>query len=687
MNKKNIFSIILAGFLFGASPILLTSCEDTLDKPSRTADDLDFVFEDEDKAELFIKGCYRALTYSELWRPFIDPTITASCEEDLVGGRPRSANFAYDTKLPATATTVYSQSYKTIELCNNALERLASLPATAKRDALIAEATFIRAYAYHELIRFYGDVPAIFKPISSEPDETWYPHRSDRDGIYDRIIGEMQACVDDLPWFSESGYGSAPERLTRQAAKGILARICLYAGGYSLRWNTETNDPSTLHMARRADESRVREFYQIANDALEDVFARGENSLIQVGTGGMSAYQTLFYNYCQRNFGVTSQEMMWQIAQLGSTTNNDFGLYNGQPGSNGGTYGARKTLQVKLPTFYLSFDAADTRRDVICANYSCTFLTQKEDNYDDVNCATTFSTVMPGKFRIQWCKAPYNASNRNVDVPLLRYADILLMYAETQNYLYGPTPAAIAAVQQVRDRAGVGAMPIAAGSQEEFLETIMQERKWELADELVIRGDLIRTNLISKHIRQAQQDLRDLSDKTGKYANVATVRLVRLEMGSGEYGDNFLTVPYIEITDADELALLTPPTNVNTAANRNAYQEKVKQVLAAHGITDNVEWYSVRMFESWTSTYNKNSRRCAGFSTQSVASLNIGQSVYLQPTGRAENNGTYPNWVDGTTGIYYGFQENKTELCPFASNLAGHPIVDNPNLTQHPAYD
>lgn len=688
MNKNNIFSFLTATVLLGAPALMLTSCEDLLDKPSYTSDNLDFVFEDEDKAELFVKGCYRSLVYSELWRPFIDPTITASCEEDLVGGRPRSANFAYDTKLPATATSVYQQSYKTIESCNVALERLAGLPETTKRNALIAEATFLRAFAYNELIRFYGDVPALFTPVSEQQDETWYPSRSDRDGIYDRIISEMVECVDDLPWFSESDYGSAPERLTRQAAKGILARICLYAGGYSLRWDTATNDPSTLHMARRDDESKVREFYTIANEQLEDIFTQNENSLITSGTNGMSAYQTLFYNYCQRNFGVTSQEMMWQIAQLGESTNGDFGLYNGQPGCTGGPYGTRKTLQVKLPTYYLSFDDDDTRRDVTCANYSINFYTNSED-YDGVNCATTFSTVMPGKYRIQWCTAPYAAADRNVDVPLLRYADVLLMYAEVQNYLYGPTSAAIAAVRQVRDRAGIGDMDIEAGGKEEFLETIMQERKWELADELLIRGDLIRTNLISEHIRQAQQDLKDLSDKTGKYADVATIRLVRLEMSDCTYGETFLTVPYIEITDPDEVSTLNSTPQATTAAQRNQFKNKVNTVLRAHGIdpdTDGSTWYAVKMFQSWTSTYNKNARRCAGFSIQSVASLNIGQSVYLQATGREENGGDYPTWVAGDTGIYYGFEENKTELCPFADATAGHPLVDNPNLTQHPAY-
>lgn len=686
MKKNKIYSILAAALLFGAAPAL-TSCEDLLEKPSFTADDLDFVFSDEDKAELYVKGCYRALVFSELWRLFIDPGVTVISEDAIDGGRPRSANFAYDPILPATATTVYSQSYKTIESCNVALKRLAGLHETAKLKALKAEVTFIRAFAYNELIRFYGDVPAAFSPISEQQDQSWYPKRTSRDEIYDRIIGEMQDCVDDLPWFSESNYGSAPERLTRQAAKGILARICLYAGGYSLRWDIETNDASSLHFDRRPDEARVKELYEIADAALAEVIGKGENSLITQGRDGMSPYHTLFYNYCQRNFGVSSQEMMWQIAQLGESTNSDFGIYNGQPGCMGGPFGGRKTLQVKLPTYYLSFDPADMRRDVICANYSITFLSDAE-KFDGTNCATTFSSIMPGKYRIQWCQAPQAAAKRNVDVPLLRYADILLMYAETQNYLHGPNDAAKAALKQVRDRAGIGAMPIAAANKEEFLETIMQERKWELGDELLVRGDLIRMNLIEKEVRQAQQDIKDLSDRTGKYADVPALRIVKLQMSSCEYGEKALTVPYIEISDPAEISKLTAMKNASTASNRNKHNQAVKEVLAAHGITpsDSEVWYTVNMFQAWTSTYNKNSRRCAGYSPAAITALNIGSTVYTKPLASSENNGAYPDWVAGEYGIYHGFVKNKTEICPFAGKSAGHPLIDNPNLTQHPAY-
>ena len=73
-----------------------------------------------------------------------------------------------------------------------------------------------------------------------------------------------------------------------------------------------------------------------------------------------------------------------------------------------------------------------------------------------------------------------------------------------------------------------------------------------------------------------------------------------------------------------------------------------------------------------------------------LQSLQIGNIIYTKPTGKSENGGTYPNWIeaaDGSDGLYYGYVENHCELLPFANKSAGHPMVDNPNLTQLPGYE
>ena len=91
-----------------------------------------------------------------------------------------------------------------------------------------------------------------------------------------------------------------------------------------------------------------------------------------------------------------------------------------------------------------------------CTSYSIYFLEGGASNDTWVDVGTTYSCIMSGKFRIPWCVAPESDANkRNVNIPIIRYSDVLLMYAEAQNYLNGaPTQPAKDALKEIRDRAG-----------------------------------------------------------------------------------------------------------------------------------------------------------------------------------------------------------------------------------------
>ena len=142
---------------------------------------------------------------------------------------------------------------------------------------------------------------------------------------------------------------------------------------------------------------------------------------------------------------------------------------------------------------------------------------------------------------------------------------------------------------------------------------------------------------------------------------------------------------------------LTQTHNVNVTTGTDKTQVLLSYnysgqdgLLANHGKTVQTgdKWYPANLFEAYTSTFNGNARKAAGFG-KGYNVLQIGNIVYTKPTGSAENGGTYPNWIqapDGSDGLYYGYKENCSELLPFANKSAGHPMVDNPNLTQHPGY-
>ena len=112
-----------------------------------------------------------------------------------------------------------------------------------------------------------------------------------------------------------------------------------------------------------------------------------------------------------KNFAATNTEILWETAQYGDVTNSQFTTY-AQPGSRGGKYGSLKAMQFMLPTYYLSFNPKDTRRDVSCTSYSIYFLEKGSANDTWVDVGTTYSCIMPGKFRLSWCVAPQ--SNNNV---------------------------------------------------------------------------------------------------------------------------------------------------------------------------------------------------------------------------------------------------------------------------------
>lgn len=624
------------------------SCEEWLDMPSHSATDSETVFKDEISAEMFILGCYRQAWNEELWYQF-GGGDTAVHSYERANSKMYVSNYAYDPNAPVTLTSQYTSSYMGIEYCNMALEGLETLPESAKRNQLRGEALALRAHYYLNLMRVYGDVPAIFQPLAKQ--STFYPVRDSRDVIYDQIVGDLLEATNLLPWYSEGAIPTT-ERISKNAAYGLLARVALYAGGYSLRWNLETNDPGSLRMARRADDARVREFYQIASNACEALVTKGENSLVQA-RDGKSGFEIVFRTLCERSY--TPQEIMWEFAQAGTSTNGRFGAYN-QPGTDTSPYGSAKIMQFLLPTFYLSYDANDSRRDVTCTNYT---MTQSH------NVGTTWNGVFIGKYRTPWYNEAPNkqGARQSLNIPLLRYADVLLMYAEAQNYLNGgPTAAAKSAYEEVRlrafrgDRSKIGTTP---SSQEAFFEAIVKERRWEMAGEFWFKSDLTRWNLLASELAKTKQEMVDLSTKSGAYASVPTYRAYQVTKDACAWKNPILTVKY---QDFDH-----EPTQAELDA--------LKQ-------SDTDVWYPVAMFQAFKSDYNTAARTAAGLSTKTAIKTDSAMPGFA--TGAAENGGSVPAWINSASeGLFYGFQENRAEALPFSNTSITN---ENPNISQHPGY-
>ena len=152
-----------------------------------------------------------------------------------------------------------------------------------------------------------------------------------------------------------------------------------------------------------------------------------------------------------------------------------------------------------------------------------------------------------GKYRFEWMNAqPYTGGNDDGIKPVvMRYADILLMAAEIENELNGPSGAK-KYLQEVRERAcGIDeAEAYVAGlnSKESFFEAVVNERALEFCGEFLRKADLIRWNRLKSSLDAAEADMMALRDLQGDYAGLTGDIAYQLADDENSLDIVFLTV-------------------------------------------------------------------------------------------------------------------------------------------------
>ncbi len=370
---------------------------------------------------------------------------------------------------------------------------------------MYGEALTLRAQFYFQAIINWGDLPAHFAPSAELAISNPFPSRVDRDTLYNRLLADLKTAEDLVPWRNDiSSIGDqADERLTKGSVKGIRARLALFRGGYALRQDGT--------MKRNAD---YQTYYQIAKDECNDIINSGQHTL-------NPSYRALWKDQvCAHAVTDPQGELMFQASAIGGGGAEDtkLGYYNGPTV---GTFG-NKSINV-LPTYFYLFDSTDQRRDVTCAPYNV--------NADGiVKTGQAITAICDGKYRRDWISNPTIAATNAIQYfglkwQVLRYADVLLMYAEAENELNGATASAYSAVNQVRRR-GYGkpigtpdaTVDLPAGlTKASFFDALVKERSLELGGEGVRKFDLIRWNLLAAKIASTKTELGKMATLTAPY--------------------------------------------------------------------------------------------------------------------------------------------------------------------------
>lgn len=274
---KKIVYIVL--FLIG----LLSSCtKDVLDKnPLNIISDA-VVWSDPILIDAYLTECYDEMGFindiaynenpgrmddgSRSW--FAISTQTNISDECMAGWEWINGGVSYYLRVDNTFGEWWG--YPLVRKLNLFLEKLpTSTVDDATKKSMIAEARFLRAYAYFNMVKRYGGVPLIIKAQTLDaPHEELYPKRDKEEVIYDFILSEIDAITNDLQDIKNGGG-----RPTKYAALALKSRVAMYAGSIS-EWGQVQLDGVVGIPAAKSEQ-----YWQSSYDASKAIISSGLFSL------------------------------------------------------------------------------------------------------------------------------------------------------------------------------------------------------------------------------------------------------------------------------------------------------------------------------------------------------------------------------------------------------------------------
>lgn len=527
MKSKSYKSIIYAAVT--AILVLFNfSCKKYLDVKPESAFSPEDVFSNVSSVNSVIMGVYQLLSGADGYGQrqslvFGSDTDEFSRSGDVDAGARGLARYVADagnTELPAT----FIRGYSGIERANLCIKYIPLMDAYKNGSAseqkelkrMYAEALSLRAIYYFDLVKNWGDVPLQTEPSVSGMD--FNLPKSNSEVVYDRILNDLLLAERLLPWRKER---ISDERLTQGAVRGMRARIALFRGGYMLR-------RSSGLMEQLPD---FKKYYAITRDECDTIMRSGQHSL-------NPNFSDVFRKLNELTLDNVYGERMLEIAQAGGNSNYDssLGRANGTRIADGARYGQAGGAQNPLPSYFYSFDPVDTRLAVTIANYNI--------DAKNLKSPARLTEMNDGKYRRDWRPIIAGATlTLGINWVMLRYSDVLLMYAEAVNEINGaPDASALEAFESVRRRAFAGNLSkvgTTARDKAGFFTAIVNERFLELGGEALRKYDLVRWNLLGTKLTQARAEMTAIVANTQKYPRYLYYRNVGEEFeffpGTGYY--------------------------------------------------------------------------------------------------------------------------------------------------------
>ncbi|GAB2559252.1 RagB/SusD family nutrient uptake outer membrane protein [Spirosoma aerophilum] len=348
--------------------------------------------------------------------------------------------------------------YRVIANANQVLDRVPAITPmdAAQKAKILGETRFLRATAYFTAVQLWGDIPLITTPQSAASAD-FLPARASKEDVYKLIVDDLIAAeASGLAWMDASG------RVNLAAVKTQLAKVYLTMAGFPL-------NKGASHYKLAADKAFEVITYANANPSVINLFTtyedvHRESTKNRVEHLFMLQYNTLVAGNPMDNFYPNFKPV----------------TYNG-PGGTGSS--------VPTTAFYNSYEPGDLRAKDQVGYFYTTYYTNGN--------GAPFSLGAPYVFKhfnrtANGTAGVAGSRQNNLNVPQIRYAETLLIYAEAQNEVGGPTQAAYDAFKRIRDRATLTTPALGSYTQATFREAVWRERWHELCYEQITWFDMVR---------------------------------------------------------------------------------------------------------------------------------------------------------------------------------------------------
>lgn len=537
MSMKKIY-LLLTILTYALAPV---SC--SLEEVAFKPDEHDVT--DAYTAESLLLGIYSKLGTDGIYRqnlPFIfnlpnDESKTSG--ETLTAQRTESSNAftASSSYVQATWKALYDAVYS----ANYFLDLMEKkMPGFTQKDQqqceyYVAEAKALRALLYFELVRWFGNVPLVLSPQESYKKAEEFSQAAPAD-VYIQIEKDLKEAAGVLTYYNEDNVRKDNSfRISKGGVLGLLTKVYVTWAGYPLK-----------------DESK----WELAALTAQELIDEGPHGLL-------GDYEQLWHNSGSNTWDPKESLLELSYWSPLSTTEScgRVGMTNGVRATQGGLRGGNHTHSVFYnfhPTFLTKWPdyENDLRFGLTYADYSYTkegrkaITKKKVDGVSDTD--ITFLMAWQWKdthkdwkanWRFESCylltnrkwdteiyvpdyNNQVNSNYSNVNWYLLRYADVLLLYAEALNeWKKAPTAEAFNAVNMVRRRGfglGVNTPSELADLPSDldyvkFQQAIRDERAWELAAEGHRRQDLVRWGIYYEAVMDTYDGLKDWYENAQRY--------------------------------------------------------------------------------------------------------------------------------------------------------------------------